>query len=176
MPYIPRLHHITGWIAQLNGSELAHFYGQASESIPHDWGTIRPLFWLTSLLCALIAGALPPGSLRQCGSIVIRLPVSTSHRRIELSLLPEKAVVSSGDSTTHVGVNLCPRICRTADAAISCPCKPFATYEEGGWSSADRQAIIHTHLVGVTSRVQQRERGSVGQVRLSASLNCCRLS
>lgn len=105
----------------------------------------RFFLWLTSLLCALTAGTLPPGSFCQCGSMAIRLPVSTSHRSIELSLLPEKAVVSSGDSTTHVGVSLCPRICRTAELAICCPCKPFATCggskTKGGYSACKIPAV-----------------------------------
>lgn len=118
---------------QLNvGASWRIFTAMTSATILARRGNMSAfLLRLTSLLCALTAGALPPGSLRQCGSIVVRLPVSTSHRRIELSLLPEKAVVSSGDSTTHVGVNLCPRICPIADAAICCPCKPFATYGGG---------------------------------------------
>lgn len=113
------------------GEFRGHYPGSRSPMLSYNRVQFGFSPGLTSLLCALTAGTLPPGSLRQCGNIVIRLPVSTSHRRMELSLLPEKAVVSSGDSTTHVGDSLCPRICRIADAGICCPCKPFATYGGG---------------------------------------------
>lgn len=88
---------------------------------------------------------------------------------MELSLLPEKAVVSSGDSTTQVGVSLCPRIRLTLDAGIVFPARPRATCSvkprKEGWRVGGKE---------LRALSEYEEKTTVRQTEKVKPINSCR--